>query len=237
LKYKEAEDDNEFYRSATTLQTESVKSHRLETKEHRKITDEAKSLLSDQAGLMVTISRNVATCSTRQQTEELKSIMRKVFDMNMKIYEMVLDMQKLQFQLPAQVDRQQPVYFEDAYGRIAPFYIEFISSFDAFQAVMEVRFRHVPGLKKVQNVEYAIQESSSKRKLDLTAPWDSIFLPGRKVNMSTVFRRPQTSMSSCPGCQTENKIEDSNKGSEIQWYVNISIFSASYSLTVLTVSC
>jgi hypothetical protein len=147
--------------------------------------------------------------------------MLKVLNTNIKIYEMVLDMQKLQFQLPAQVDRQQPVCFEDAHGRIAPFHVEFINSFEAFQAVMEVRFRHVPGLKKVQNIQYAIHESTSKRKIDLTAPWESVFLPGRKVNMSMVFRRPQTSMSSCPACLTENEIEDSKEGSEIQWYVII----------------
>jgi len=81
---------------------------------------------------------------------------------------------------------------------------------------MEVRFRYVPGLKKVRNVEYAIYKSSSKRKLNLIALWDSIFLLGRKVNMSIVFYRPQTSMLLCPRCQTENKIDNSNKGSEIQ---------------------
>jgi hypothetical protein len=150
---------------------------------------------------------------------------------------MVLNIQNIITRIPGQVDRQQPVYFEDAHGRVAPFHIEFINSFDAFQAVMEVRFRHVPGLKKVQNFEYAIHESSSKRKLDLTAPWDSIFLPGRKVNMSMVFRRPQTSISSCPGCQTENEMDSSDKGSEIQWYANIPMFFASYSLTIITVSC
>ena len=99
------------------------------------------------------------------------------------------------------------------------------NSFEAFQAVMEVRFRHVPGLKKVQNIEYAIHESTSKRKIDLTAPWESVFLPGRKVNMSVVFHRPQTSMSSCPACLTENEIDDSSKGSEIQWWVIIFIIS------------
>jgi hypothetical protein len=85
----------------------------LETKEHRKVTDEAQSLvkrnhdlLSTQADLILTISQNVATCSSRQQTEELQSIMLKVLATNMKIYEMVLDIQKLQFQVPAQVDRQ-----------------------------------------------------------------------------------------------------------------------------------
>lgn len=222
--------------SATALQTELAKSYQLETKEHRKVTDEAQSLvkrnhdlLNTQADLILTISRNVTTCSTHQQTEELRLIMLKVLATNMKIYQMVLDIQKLQFQVPAQVDRQLPISFEDAHGRIAPFHIEFINSFEAFQAVMEVRFRYVPGLKKVRNIEYAIHESSSKRKLDLTAPWDSIFLPGRKVNMSMVFRRPQTSMSSCPGCQAENDIDGSNEGSEIQcsnvdckmWYQRI----------------
>jgi hypothetical protein len=198
-------------------------------KEHRKATDDAKSLarqnhnlLSTQADLILMISQNIASCSTRQQAEDLQLVMLKVLDTNMKIYKMVLDMQTLQFQLPLQVDRQQPVYFEDAHGRIALFHTEFISSFDAFQAVMEVRFHHVPGLKKVQNIEYTIQDLSSKRKFDLTASWDSIFLPGRKMTMSIVFRRPHMSMSSCPGCQTENKTEGSNIESEIQWYESTS---------------
>ena len=205
------------------LQAETANNNQLE---HRKVTDETQSLLkrnhdllTTQADLIPPISRNDAACSTHDQTEELHSIMLKVLNTNMKIYQMVFEMQKLQFQLPAQVDRQQPISFEDAHGRIAPFHIEFINSFEAFQAVIEVRFRHVPGLKKVQNIQYVIHDLSSKRKLDLTAPWDSVFLPGRKVNMSMVFRRPQTSMSSCPGCLTENEIDDSNKGSEIKWYV------------------
>ncbi|RDL34593.1 uncharacterized protein BP5553_07721 [Venustampulla echinocandica] len=201
--------------SATAIQTELTKSHQLESKEHRKVTDEAQALvkqnhalLSIQTNLTLMISRNIENLSTRQQTEELQSIVLKILDTNVKMYEMVLDMQKLQSQLPVQVDRQQPVHFEDAHGRITPFHTEFINSFDAFQAVIE---------------------SISKRKLDLTASWDSVFLPGRKVNMSMVFRRPQTSMSSCPGCQAENEIEGSNRGSEIQcsnidckmWYQRI----------------
>jgi hypothetical protein len=212
------------YRSTTALQSEAAKKHRLETQDHHRATDKTQflvmqnhDLLSAQADLIQTISRTVTSCSTRQQTEDLQSIMLKVLATSMKVYDMVLDMQKLLSQLPPQVDRQQPVYFEDAHGRIAPFHIEFINSFDAFQAVMEVRFRHVPGLRKVQNGEYAVHESKSKRRIDLSGPWHSVFLPGRKVNMSMVFQRPHTSMSSCPGCQTENESENSNTGSEIQW--------------------
>ena len=68
-------------------------------------------------------------------------------------------------------------------------------------------------------MEYTVQESISKRKLDLQGQWDSLFLPGRRVNMSMVFHQPQTSMSTCPGCQTENEVESGGVGSEDQWYV------------------
>lgn len=144
--------------------------------------------------------------------------MLKVLATNMKIYEIVLDIQKTQqTRIPPQIERQQPVYFEDAHGRLAPFYTEFINSLEAFQAVMEVRFRHVPGLKKVQRNQYLIQEPSSKRRLNLRAPWESVFLPGRKVVMSMIFQTPQTSTSSCPGCQTENEVSSSRSQEEIQW--------------------
>lgn len=84
---------------------------------------------------------------------------------------------------------------------------------------MEVRFRHVPGLRKVQNNEYSIQETLSKRKLNMKGPWESAFLPGRKFNMSMIFRRPQISMSSCPGCQTENAVNINAVDADIQWLV------------------
>ena len=144
--------------------------------------------------------------------------MLKVVATNMKIYETVLDTQKAsQAQIPPQIDRQQPVYLEDAHGRVAPFHIEFINSLDAFQAVMEARFLHLPGLKKIQRSEYLIQESGRKRTLDLQAPWESVFLPGRKFIMSMIFETPQKSTSSCPGCQTENELSTNESQSDIQW--------------------
>lgn len=56
-------------------------------------------------------------------------------DMNLKIYTIVLDTQKLQSIIPPQIDRQQPVLFEDAHGRIAPFHVEFINCFEVDQLV------------------------------------------------------------------------------------------------------
>lgn len=134
---------------------------------------------------------------------------------NMKMYSILLDMQKLQRNIPPQINLQQPVLFDDAHGRIFPFHLEFINSFEAFQAVIEVRFRHVPGLRKVQKNEHAVREHLTKRKINLKAPWDSVFLPGRKFHMSMIFRQLQNLVSSCPECQTENTTSSNSLGADI----------------------
>ena len=50
-----------------------------------------------------------------------------------------IEIQKLQDRIPAQVDRQQPVYFEDAHGRIAPFHVEFVNSLKVHYQNMSIR--------------------------------------------------------------------------------------------------
>ncbi|KAF1957422.1 hypothetical protein CC80DRAFT_592691 [Byssothecium circinans] len=200
-----------FGLEVTSLQNEGNETQAFVKKNH--------DLLNTQGGLIVAISQTVTAIAAQQQTCDLQSIMRTVLETNMKIYGMVLEMQKhLQIRLPPQVERQQPVHFEDALGRISPFHVEFICSFEAFQAVLEVRFRDVHGFKKVKNMEYAMQDSKSKRAMDFRRkPWTSLFLPGRKVNMSMVFRNvPRQSMSCCPGCGTENAVGEGELKSEVQ---------------------
>lgn len=134
---------------------------------------------------------------------------------------MVMEMQAIiRQQLPPQVEQQQPVLFEDAHGRIAPFHIEFINTFEVFQAVLEARFRHVAGLRKVQRSEYAISDKTSRRKLNLDGHWDSLFLPGRKMVMSMLFQgQTHTTMTRCPNlnCETENAVSDETQGVDIEW--------------------
>lgn len=214
-------------RASTTLHTETTEQqlnlsiqHKQEICETRSLVKRNNEILNTQADLILIISRTVASCATQQQPDALQSMMLKVLTTNMRIYQLVLAMRKVQqTQLSPQVDRQQPVYFEDAHGRVAPFHVEFIDSFEEFQAVMEVRFRHVPGLKKVQRNQYLIHEPGSKRKLKLRAPWEPVFRPGRKVVMSMIFQTPQASASSCPGCQTENEVSNNAFQGEIQWQV------------------
>lgn len=52
--------------------------------------------------------------------------------------------------LPSALERsliQEPFILEDAIGRITPVSLQFINSWDAFQAVLEVRFRGIQGRK------------------------------------------------------------------------------------------
>ena len=48
-----------------------------------------------------------------------------------------------------------------------------------------------------------IQETTSKRPIDLSRAWDSCFLPGQKVDMSMIFICQDIPGSSCPSCKTK----------------------------------
>lgn len=181
-------------------------------------------LLTFQADQIASISSTVARFVDSRKadvTEEndLRSLVTSVMESNVKIFAHVLQLQQQLSNLPPQVDRQQPIVFEDAHGRIAPFHVEFINTFAVFQAVLEARFQDVPGLKKVKSFEYALQDLATRRKIDVTKSWESIFRPGRRVNMSMVFSQYQAQSSLCPGCSSENVAFGDVVDDDIQWLV------------------
>lgn len=143
----------------------------------------------------------------------------------MKTFNTVVQMQQLQSKLPPQIQLQQPVLFEDAHERLTPLHVEFINSFAAFQAVLEIRFSQVPGLKKVKGLEYTMEDTASRRSLDLSKPWESLFRPGRKVIMSMLFEQVETTMSSCPGCFRETAQKGGCKNTHTQWCGCLCFFS------------
>jgi hypothetical protein len=57
--------------------------------------------------------------------------------------------------LPSQITQQQPVIFRDALDRVAPIHLEWINSWEAFLAVLKVRFKE-RGLRKIENMEFAL---------------------------------------------------------------------------------
>lgn len=91
---------------------------------------------------------------------------------DVQIFQVVLDLQNFITRIPGQVERQQPVYLIDALGRHQPFHLEFILSATAFKAVLMSNFENIgSGARKIDNGEFAIQDSVMKRDIDLSAPW------------------------------------------------------------------
>lgn len=128
-------------------------------------------------------------------------------------------MLKVQTALPPQVLLQKPVILLDAFGKIAPFHLDFIDSMECFTAVLKIRFRQAGvgkvGLSKLEHREFTIQETRHKRPVDLSKPWTTLFSPGQEVDMSMVFHRFACPPNTCPGCSRNNE-NDEEQG---EWYV------------------
>lgn len=214
-----------FARSAAKLQeqrldscTQLLQAVYDDTKEASTRVEKNQKTLLVHTGMLETISRAVTSLVSGQQENGLLSLASKALQWNIRIFEAVTQMQQLMCSIPPQIEREQPVLFEDAHGRLTPFHVEFINSYAAFQAVLEARFQNMPGLRKVRNLEYSMQDIQTNQILDLSRSWENSVRPGRKFVMSMVFELPKTVISSCPGCSTENFNRLRNKGSDFQWY-------------------
>jgi hypothetical protein len=110
---------------------------------------------------------------------------------------------KEQASIPAQVLLQQPIMFLDAMNRRTPVHLEWINSWEAFIAVLKVRFKH-SGLSKIEAGEFALQATKTQRDIDRSRPWDACFLPGQSYDMSMIFRDANyAKVTSCPHCKCE----------------------------------
>lgn len=188
-----------------------------ETKEASACAEQNRETLAVHTGMMETISHAVSSLVSGQE-DGLLSFVRAGLQWHIIIFDAITQMQQLLLEIPPQIQREQPVTFEDAHGRITPFHVEFINSYGAFQAVLEARFENMPGLTKVMNLEYAMQDIQSKKIIDLSGPWENTMRPGRKFVMSMIFQMSNAVVSACPGCSTEAFRRPVNVGSDIQWY-------------------
>jgi hypothetical protein len=149
---------------------------------------------------------------------ELKTLMWKVITINFATYRTILEIQK---GLPTRLERtliQEPFILEDAIGRIAPVHLQFIDSWDAFDAVLKLRFRNTQGFTKVCKREYVLQEHATEREIKRSRCFERSFLPGQRVDMSLIFEREATGQMSgaatCPRCQANS---DKPPNLDIQW--------------------
>jgi hypothetical protein len=140
-----------------------------------------------------------------------------ILQTNLRVFRMVYDIQLFITRIPGQVQRQQPVYFIDAFNRECPFHLEFVRSAEAFLAVLKINFKNSDvGPKMIDRGEFVIEELGTNNLIDMTRSWETCFFPGQRVAMSMILRkREQTSSeSSCPRCSTSQK---RSMNEEITW--------------------
>ena len=147
---------------------------------------------------------------------------RQIISMNVRVFQTVLNIQNLLKNLPGQVERQQPVYLNDALGRYTPFHLEFIMDSEALVSALSKNFKRIgSAATKIQNGEFAIHDKYTKQDIDLSRSWEECFVPGQHVEMSMIFDKANGSPKSCPKCQSLCVVEP---GKDVTWWVPI--FSA-----------
>lgn len=149
---------------------------------------------------------------------QIKTTVTKILFVNIATYKAVLALQNL---LPSHLERSlinEPFVLEDAIGRMSPVHLQFISSWAAFEAVLETRFRGIQGYEKVVNGHWTLQDHTTGRDISRKSCWEGAFLPGQRVDMSLLFERETTvnhfdscsegrrgsnGVTACPRCQAD----------------------------------
>jgi Fungal N-terminal domain of STAND proteins len=135
-----------------------------------------------------------------QQGKHLFTLTATVLRTNIRIFQAVMRVHDIVTQIPFQIERQQPVFLVDAIGRVCPFHLEFIRSFDAFKAVMMVNLAGIEGAaNRIEREEFALEDAATQRDIDLSKDWDTRFYPGQRVEMSIIVVNSESSLH-CPSC-------------------------------------
>jgi hypothetical protein len=172
-------------------------------------------------GQLRTIADSVS--QTAQQSTSLVQTCAAIFQTNFRVFQMIYDIQLFITRIPGQVQRQQPVYFIDAFNRESPFHLEFVRSAEALLAVLKVNFEQAGcDSDMIDKREFVIEESGTHNVVDITQNWDTCFYPGQRVAMSMVFRGMSDkswtlgSKPSCPRCGSSS---NGSMAEEISWCV------------------
>ena len=135
-----------------------------------------------------------------QLCTELKNLMQKIFRLNVKTYTSVLRIESIITSHLEKTLLQEPFILEDAIRRLAPVHMQFITSWQAFDAVLELRFQNFPGERKIKRKEFVLQDHATTCEIDRSYPWEGSFMPGQRVDMSMLFVNRETATTSCPKC-------------------------------------
>jgi hypothetical protein len=171
----------------------------------------------------------------RQLGTDLKSLMHKVIATNIATYHAIVSIQTV---LSSRLERtliEEPFILEDPIGRMAPVHLQFVTSWEAFNAVLEIRFRNLQGFKKIQDKHYGLQEKATRRDIDQARPWQQAFLPGQRIEMSFIFHSDssdeaanETNIVTCPGCRassTHTSDADTQCSNCMMWFRRVTVIT------------
>ena len=85
--------------------------------------------------------------------------------------------------------------------------------------MFKINFRPLgeEAVRKIERGRFVIQDSATKRDIDLSGNWDTCFHPGQHVEMSIIFTdRDLHSRTKCPKCEKECICP---MDSDTEWYV------------------
>ncbi len=131
--------------------------------------------------------------------EDIKNFMHGIFVQTFATYNIVVDIRNL---LPSRPERslyQEPFILEDPLGRIFPITMQFVNSWDAFDAVMGLQFRNLPGYRMVQQQQYVLRDSAANRDIQRRFPWEAELRPGQRIVMCMIFN-DYLGWNGCPKC-------------------------------------
>ena len=135
---------------------------------------------------------------------ELKAFMARIWTLNFRSYNILLD---LQTRVPREFGPcwiQEPLILTDALGRVALVHLELINTWEVLESVLAARFQNIPGERKVRDKEYALMDGGSLKDIERSSSFETSFFPGRRVDMSIVFKQGHAVIALCPGCKTHS---------------------------------
>jgi hypothetical protein len=128
-------------------------------------------------------------------------------------YKTLIDIQRTMPKQTGPCWIQEPVTLTDPLGRVAPIHLELINSWEVFEKVLDGRFLHLPGRKKLERREYALQDQDATADLERSRSFEECFIPGRMVGMCFNFEKFFPA-NTCPKCKKET---DAANSSTTQW--------------------
>lgn len=172
-------------------------------------------LASSMTSMLRTMSKQLSWFTNLLVT--VKSMLSQGLRLNLATYRAVISIQESSSHSMDRTLIQVPFVLEDPLGRVAPVHLQFITSWNAFYAVLATRFEGLPGHNKIERREFVLQERATRREIDSNQPWEIAFRPGASVLMSLVFQREvktAESKSHCPYC---GKTPETETADDVHW--------------------